>query len=60
MKFITNNVGQRIPAVAVTPKIKIENGYWMVTYDGGIVWHNLGKATGSAGIIKNITEMMVM
>ena len=30
----------------------------MVTYDGGIVWHNLGKATGSAGtsFIKNITE----
>jgi len=57
-EFITNNVGQRIPAVAVTPKIKIENGYWMVTYDGGIVWHNLGKATGSAGtsFIKNITE----
>ena len=57
-EFITNNVGQRIPAVAVTPKIKIENGNWMVTYDGGYVWHNLGKATGSAGtsFIKNVSE----
>jgi hypothetical protein len=57
-EFVTNNVGQRVPAVTVTPKIKIENGNWMVTYDNGVIWHNLGKATGSAGtsFIKNVTE----
>ncbi len=57
-EFITNNVGQKVPALAITPKIKIENGYWMVTYDDGVIWHNLGKATGDAGIsfIKDITE----
>ncbi len=57
-EFITNNVGQRVPAVAVTPKIKIENGNWMVSYDKGVIWYNLGQATGSAGtsFIKNVTE----
>ncbi len=57
-EFLTNNVGQRIPAVAVTPKIKIENGNWMVTYDNGVIWHNLGHATGSAGtsFIRDVTE----
>ncbi|NMB36946.1 MAG: hypothetical protein GX993_02745 [Bacteroidales bacterium] len=57
-EYVTNNVGQKIPAVAVTPKIKIENGYWMVSYDKGVIWHNLGKATGDAGtsFIRNVTE----
>lgn len=47
--FLTDNYGIRIPTSAASPELKIENGYWMVTYDGGEVWHNAGKASGEDG-----------
>lgn len=47
--FITDNYGVRIATSAATPILKIENGYWMVSYDNGEVWHELGKATGEDG-----------
>ena len=33
----------------VTPQLKIENGYWYVSYDDGYTWEQLGKATGENG-----------
>ena len=33
----------------VTPKLKIENGYWWVSYDDGNTWTQLEKATGEDG-----------
>lgn len=35
----------------VTPTLKIEDGYWYVSYDGGETWENdpLGQATGEKG-----------
>ena len=36
-------------ADGVTPQLKIENGYWYVTYDDGATWKQLGKATGEKG-----------
>jgi len=33
----------------VTPQLKIEEGYWYISYDGGVTWTNLGKATGENG-----------
>ena len=48
--FITDNFGLRIPTSAASPEFKIENGYWMVTYDGGEVWHNAGRAVGEDGV----------
>jgi len=47
--FITDNFGVRIPTSAPSPQLKIENGYWFVTYDEGKLWRNLGKATGEDG-----------
>ena len=47
--FITDNFGVRLAASAISPQLKIENGYWMVSYDGGEIWNNLGKATGDDG-----------
>lgn len=47
--FLTDNYGIRIPTSAASPQIKIENGYWMITYDGGEVWHNAGRASGEDG-----------
>lgn len=31
------------------PKLKIEDGYWFISYDNGIEWTRLGKATGEDG-----------
>lgn len=33
----------------MTPKLKIENGYWFVSYDNGVNWVELGKAIGEDG-----------
>lgn len=33
----------------ITPQLKIENGYWYVSYDNGSTWVELGKATGDDG-----------
>ena len=33
----------------ITPKLKIENGYWYVSYDNEQTWKQLGKATGEDG-----------
>ena len=34
----------------VTPQLKIENDYWYVSYDNGVTWEKLGKATGNDGL----------
>ena len=42
--------GPRIPLSGDTvPKLKIEEGYWWVSYDEGVTWEKLGKATGDSG-----------
>ena len=33
----------------ITPKLKIENGYWFISYDNEGSWTQLGKATGEDG-----------
>ena len=33
----------------ITPRLKIENDYWYVSYDNGATWTELGKATGEDG-----------
>ena len=33
----------------VTPQLKIEEGYWYISYDNGATWTQLGKATGEDG-----------
>lgn len=33
----------------MTPKLKIEEGYWYISYDNGISWTRLDKATGEDG-----------
>lgn len=33
----------------ITPRLKIENDYWYVSYDDGVTWVELGKATGADG-----------
>ena len=33
----------------ITPRLKIEDGYWYVSYDNGSTWTRLSKATGEEG-----------
>lgn len=33
----------------ITPQLKIEEGYWVISYDNGNSWDQLGKATGENG-----------
>ena len=33
----------------ITPKLKIENDYWYVSYDNSVTWMKLGKAIGEDG-----------
>ena len=34
----------------ITPQLKIEDGYWFLSYDNGASWQKLGKATGNDGL----------
>ena len=34
---------------AITPQLKIEGGYWYISYDNGSTWNQLGQATGDKG-----------
>ena len=36
-------------ADGITPLLKIENNYWYISYDNGVSWTQLGKATGEDG-----------
>ena len=45
----------------ITPQLKIENGYWYVSYDNAVTWKKLDKATGADGndgdaFFKSVTE----
>lgn len=34
----------------ITPKFKIDGGYWYISYDNEQSWNRLGKATGDSGL----------
>ena len=63
-EWMLDNEGQKVPATGrdgadaedgaggkdgVTPLLKIEDGYWFVSYDGGSNWAKLYKAVGEDG-----------
>lgn len=50
-EWITDADGNKIMASGITPKLKIVDGYWYVSYDGGNSWEDepLGEATGENG-----------
>ena len=60
-EWLTDESGAKIPVTGkdgqtgpkgedgITPQLKIEDGYWYVSYDDGQKWQKLGKATGEDG-----------
>ena len=66
-EWLTDEAGNKIKtsgtdgqpgAQGVTPKLKIENGYWYVSYNNEETWEQLGQATGDGGgsIFVDVTE----
>ena len=48
-EWLLDGEGNRVKAQGNMPKLKVENGYWYVSYDNGASWSEVGKATGDAG-----------
>lgn len=44
----TNGTDGKDGKDGITPKLKIENDYWHVSYDNGETWVKVGKATGGS------------
>lgn len=63
-EWMTDEHGNKIQAQgingknAITPELKIEDGYWYISYDNKKTWTKLGKATGEDGktLFKDVTE----
>ena len=57
-EWLLDEKGNKVPATGTdgrdgaTPKLKIENGYWYVSYDGGRTWRSepLGPATAVSDV----------
>ena len=56
--WLLDDTGARIPTTGKdgaqgiageTPQLKIEDGRWLVSYDNGATWTDLGQATGDQG-----------
>ena len=45
----TNGTNGQDGKDGITPQLKIENGYWYISYDKGETWTELGKAVGENG-----------
>lgn len=35
----------------ITPQLKIESGYWFISYDNGFTWYQIGPADGQDGVV---------
>ena len=62
-EWLLDENGNKVPATGldgkdgVTPRMKIDGGYWYVSFDDGRTWNVLGPATGepSESIFEDIT-----
>lgn len=45
----TNGADGKDGKDGITPQLKIEDGYWYISYDNGNSWTQVGKATGEDG-----------
>ena len=56
-QWLLSNLGLKVRASGLTPQMKIEDGWWQYSYDGGGTWTRLCQATGTPGtsVFKNIS-----
>ncbi|NLX41094.1 MAG: hypothetical protein GXY75_04280 [Bacteroidales bacterium] len=47
--WITDDYGQKVLAMGIAPYVRVRNDRWMISYDGGTSWTDLGQATGEDG-----------
>ena len=50
VQWLKNSLGLRVRAYGITPKMKVEDGYWWLSYNDGSTWTKLQPATGNDGI----------
>lgn len=58
-KLCVGTTGNNQPSDGVTPKLKIENDWWYVSYDNGKSWEQLGRATNeesAESIFQKVTQ----
>lgn len=51
-EWLLDDSGNKIPTTGkdgITPQLKIEDGYWYISYDNGASWTEVGKAVGENG-----------
>lgn len=53
-EYILND-GKKISALGITPQLKIEDGKWLISYDGGKTWEEVAPAYDQSSSIE-ITE----
>ncbi len=66
-EWVTGADGKKLPVSGMNgtmPELRIEEGYWYISYDEGTTWTKLGKATGEkgddgAGILVDMDENYV-
>ena len=47
--WLYDDSNNKILATGITPRLKIENGRWLVSMNNGISWSDIGQATGADG-----------
>ena len=47
--WLLDSGGNKMRVTGIAPQLKITDGYWYVSTDGGTTWTNLGKAQGETG-----------
>lgn len=63
-EWLTDAAGNKLPVHGengtdgATPVLKIQDGFWFVSYDGGNTWEKVGQATGTDGdsFFKSVVE----
>lgn len=48
-EWLLNDNGEKVRADGVVPEVKIEEDRWLISYDKGKTWQDLGKSVGEDG-----------
>lgn len=55
-QIVTDAAGNKIPVHSATPKLKLEEGKWYVSYDNGATWEHLAASgVSESGFFSDVT-----